>query len=153
MIYAQILSGSVQNLIVLTDTSLIPSFSAGFDYFIEIDTLIPMPGIGWSYDGTNFTGPTPPTVTPAPLNQQYTPEEYGQLLINQFTAANKERDLTSTQVFALAQNLGPYYILLQCGSLQAFLDNLSNIPVDGLVITSAIITEFNNAVSAYLAGD
>lgn len=153
MIYAQILSGSVQNLIVLTDTSLIPSFSAGFDYFIEIDTLTPMPGIGWSYDGTNFTAPTPPSSPPAPLNQQYTPQQYGQLLIDEFTEENKQRQLTSSQVFSLAQSLAPYYILLQCGSLEAFLDNLPNIPVDGTIITNAIITTFYNAVNAYLSGD
>ena len=46
------------NTIVLDDESLIPLFSAGFDYFIEIDGLEPLPGVGWSYDGTNFTPPS-----------------------------------------------------------------------------------------------
>lgn len=58
MVYAQILAGIVMNTIVLDDESLIPLFSAGFDYFIEIDGLEPLPGVGWSYDGTNFTPPS-----------------------------------------------------------------------------------------------
>jgi hypothetical protein len=66
---------------------------------------------------------------------------------------NVSRSLTGTQLFSLASNLFPFYILLQCGSLQAFLDNISSIPVDGVMITSAIITQFQTAIQAYLAGD
>jgi hypothetical protein len=55
MIYAQILNGIVVNTIVLTDTNLVSVFSEGFDYFIQIGNLTPQPGIGWSYNGTNFT--------------------------------------------------------------------------------------------------
>jgi hypothetical protein len=57
MIYAQILAGVIQNIIVLDDPTLISLFTEGFDYCIEIDSLSPQPGIGWLYDGTNFTDP------------------------------------------------------------------------------------------------
>ena len=58
LIWAQILNGVVVNIIVLNDTTLIPIFTQGFDYLIEIDQLTPQPGIGWTYDGTNFTQPS-----------------------------------------------------------------------------------------------
>jgi len=55
--YAQISDGVVENTIILDDVSLIPQFAAGFDYFVRIDELDPVPGIGWSYDGNNFSPP------------------------------------------------------------------------------------------------
>jgi hypothetical protein len=94
--------------------------------------------------------PSPPSI---PLDEQYTPSQYGQYLITQFTSLNAQRGLTSSQLFTLAQNLGPYYILLQTGALQSFLDNLGNIPIDGVLITTAIVTQFQTAVQAYLNGD
>jgi hypothetical protein len=57
MLYAQILNGVVQNVIILNDTSLISLFSQGFDYLIEVSQTPGSPGIGWLYDGTNFTPP------------------------------------------------------------------------------------------------
>jgi hypothetical protein len=58
MTYAQILGGLVQNTIIIDDPSMVPTFSDGFDYCIRIDTLDPVPGIGWGYDGSNFTPPS-----------------------------------------------------------------------------------------------
>lgn len=55
MIYAQILNNLVVNIIVIDDVELIPLFSEGFDYFIEIDNIIPQPQIDWLYDGNNFS--------------------------------------------------------------------------------------------------
>lgn len=61
-VYAQILGGYVKNTIVLSDSSLIPNFSSGFDYFIKIDNLNPQPGVGWPYDGNNFSSPPVPAI-------------------------------------------------------------------------------------------
>lgn len=55
--WAQIKSGIVANTILLEDESLTSTFSEGYDAFIRIDQLSPVPGIGWSYDGSNFTPP------------------------------------------------------------------------------------------------
>lgn len=54
-LYAQILNEVVQNIIVLNDDLLSELFSAGFDYFIRVDQINPMPCIGWGYDGDEFT--------------------------------------------------------------------------------------------------
>lgn len=148
---ALILSGVVINIVSWDGVS---PWTPDPSYTVVDITSQPQVAIGWSYDGTNFTAPIlPPPPPPLPLNQQYTASEYGQYLIDQFTEFNTQRSLTSASLFALALNLGPFYILLQCGSLQAFLDNLSNIPVDGTVITTDIITQFQTAIQAYLAGD
>lgn len=146
-LYAKISSGVVVNTQICESTDVFnPSF-----IWVDLTSINPQPGIGWTYNGTTFIAPTLPA-TP-PLNQQYSPADYGQMLIDQFTASNSQRGMTSTQLFQLASNLSPFYILLQCGSLQAFLDNLSSIPVDGVMITTAIITQFQEACEAYLAGD
>lgn len=57
MVYAQIKDGIVQNTIVLDDPSLEGVFSQGYDYFLRVDNLDSQPGVGWSYDGQNFTAP------------------------------------------------------------------------------------------------
>ena len=59
MVYAQIKNGKVVNTIVLNDPNLVTTFGQGFDFFIQIDQLSPKPGVGWSYDGTNWTPSTP----------------------------------------------------------------------------------------------
>ena len=112
---------------------------------------VPMPGDGklylWDEPNTNWK-----VAKPKPLNEQYTKPEFGQSLIDRFSVANTERGLTSDELFLLAQNLGPYYLLLQIGALQTFYDKLGTIPVDGVVITQGVIDEFKQAVGAYLGG-
>lgn len=63
MIFAQIKNNMIVNTIVINDVSLVPVFTTGFDYCIEIsslntsDPLVIIPSIGWTYDGTTFTPP------------------------------------------------------------------------------------------------
>jgi hypothetical protein len=129
------------------DVYIVTNPSSGASFDVSFKTGTPQAN---AYQTINAMPEAAPTL---PLNQQYSTADYGQMLINQFTASNTQRDLTSDQLFSLASSLGPFYILLQCGSLQAFLDNLSSVPVDGTVITTAIITQFQAAINAYLAGD
>lgn len=60
MQFAQIKNNLIENVIALNDLSLLPLFSIGYDLVIRIDELNPVPGIGWSYDGMDFTAPPPP---------------------------------------------------------------------------------------------
>lgn len=57
MIFAQIKENIVCNVIVLDDMDLISHFAESLTYIINITDMIPQPGIGWSYDGENFTAP------------------------------------------------------------------------------------------------
>lgn len=72
MVYAQIKDGVVKNTIVLNDAALSSLFSPGFDYFLRIDNLSPVPRIGDLYNGSIFTlvdDLTPPQVyTSTPVN-------------------------------------------------------------------------------------
>src|SRR5271165_1689723 len=126
-VYAQVLKNTIVNTIVLNDPSLIPLFSDGYQYFVEIDQLDPEPGIGWAYDGQKFSPPPPIQL---PLNQQYTESEFGQFILDQLNSTFNDPKYTSQQLFQLVQATQTYYILLQTGSLQTFLDNIGNIPVD-----------------------
>jgi hypothetical protein len=57
MVYAQIKDGIIKNMIVLEDESIKHLFSEGFDHFVRVDELNPVPCIGWAYDGVFFTKP------------------------------------------------------------------------------------------------
>jgi hypothetical protein len=153
MNYAQIANGSIQNVIVLEDDSLLDHFTQGFDFLIPLDELDPTPQIGWLYDGTNFTAPAPVVPPIVPLNTQVTAVEFGIKLMQMLAVYNVERGLTSAQRLQLAQALGPFAVMIQSGDLQGFVDVSVGIPVDGTLVTQELIDGFDNAITSYLAGD
>lgn len=63
MVFAQILTGKVLNTIVLNDIKLLSNYMSNpinnipYDYVLQVDTLYPQPGIGWTYDGIRFGSP------------------------------------------------------------------------------------------------
>lgn len=61
-IYVQIKNGVVYNSLVLKNLSLEPLFTQDYDYLIRVDEMSPMPGMRWTYDGTNFYPPPEPPV-------------------------------------------------------------------------------------------
>ncbi len=62
MIYAQIRDGIVKNTIVVDETTPMNLFSQEFDYFLRIDNLSIIPGIGWNYDGDDYIPPLDPEI-------------------------------------------------------------------------------------------
>lgn len=56
MVYALIKNGIVENTIV-ADANFINLIQSNWDYCIRIDNLSEIPGIGWTYDGVNFSDP------------------------------------------------------------------------------------------------
>lgn len=62
-VWAHVAGGSCDNIIVLD-----PATSNGYpmDGLVEIDGLDPMPGIGWRYDGSNWTAPPNPLLIADP---------------------------------------------------------------------------------------
>ncbi len=103
-----------------------------------------------SLNGQAPPGYVPPTL---PLNQQYTPKEFGQYLVQQLNDANGARNLTSDQNLQMATLLSPYFILANIGDLQTLVAELPKIPVDGVLITQPMIDQFVGALQAYLAGE
>jgi hypothetical protein len=88
------------------------------------------------------------------MSQSMTPTQFGQYLITQFTAGNASRGLSTSQIATLTAMpiIQEIYFLLQTGALQTTLTLLPSIPVDGVIITSATITQFTQAIQAYEAG-
>lgn len=60
-----IISGTTVVNIVLWDGGSGWSPPAG-DTAVSIEGLSPMPGIGWSYNGSTFSPPAPPSTAPTP---------------------------------------------------------------------------------------
>lgn len=57
MVYAQVSNGVVQNTIEVDESTPLDLFSEGFDYLLRIDEIEDMPGIGWLFDGSDFSRP------------------------------------------------------------------------------------------------
>jgi hypothetical protein len=58
MQFAVINSNVVENVIV-ADQDFADLIAPNNQFVVRIDNLSPVPGIGWSYDGANFTQPEP----------------------------------------------------------------------------------------------
>lgn len=84
MIYAQILYGVVVNIIVLDDSTLVPQFTMGFDFCLEIDNLAIIPQIGWSYNAAlNIF--YPPSQTPVDSSN---PQDFIEITATTSTSTN-----------------------------------------------------------------
>lgn len=64
-IFAEIKAGTVSNVAVASAAADLPA-----GQWIQIDTLTPQPGIGWTYSSGTFTPPTPPAPPAPTLAQQ-----------------------------------------------------------------------------------
>lgn len=66
MVYAQIIGGFIVNTAdadnddILIFLMINSTTAEPYDAVLRIDTLDPMPGIGWSFDGTTFSAPYMP---------------------------------------------------------------------------------------------
>lgn len=66
LIYALIMAGIVKNTIVVSDLSVLSNYSQ-YDCVVEVDQMIPQPGVGWrTSDCVNFTRPPAPSPRPSP---------------------------------------------------------------------------------------
>ena len=105
MMYAQIKGGKIVNIVVLGDANLVATFGAGFDAFVQIDTLNPMPAIGWTYSNGVFAAPVIPGPTTAQLmttlrtkrNSLLASSDYTQLADAPLTAPQKALWVTYRQ--------------------------------------------------------
>lgn len=73
MKFAQILSGVVQNTIILA--SYDSAFLVGYDYLIDITDISPIPAIGWLYSNDVFINSEP--IIPNPLATMEDWDSYG----------------------------------------------------------------------------
>lgn len=164
MVYAQVLNGLIQNIIVLKDSSLLPIFSQGFDYCIQVDNLNPEPMIGWLYDGVNFSQPTPISITPptqlqVAITSIQAASDFGQNIIYQFAASNALAGITASgQTGAVVQYTNNLSQCLYTGSLYLALTVMNGMLNDTSAaktacapfITNTIIKNYMNQIQTYL---
>lgn len=155
--YALIQNGIIINTVMAASTD--PQDS---NYtWIDITNINPQPGIGWTYDGANFTGPmiTPLTATQIAQQEIYAASVFGENLIIQFAAANTLAGITqSGQTLAVISYTADLSQCLYTGSLMAAITLLQNMLVDTSAaktacspfVTNDIITSYMNQVQTYL---
>lgn len=161
MLFAQINDNVIQNIIVLDNSSMSSIFSAGFQYFIQVDILNPQPDVGWTYDGTTFSPPMPigPSALQVAITSVEAAVEFGQNLINQFAAQNLLTNITASGQTGYV--LSYTMTLSQClytGSLYAAISVLEGMLVDtssakticSPFITNDIIYTYLNSIQSYL---
>lgn len=148
MIYAQIKNNKVCNCIVLDDTNLLSLFSVGYDYLIRIDTVTPMPNIGWSYDGLNFS--SIPYLTRLYIKGKIVDAmTFGKGVVADFAARNVIAGLTLDQVKYVMDKTSDIKTALEAGSLYVALDLISNIEPDPL-LPRDVIVYYENQIKHYL---
>jgi hypothetical protein len=108
-------------------------------------------GVSCTYDGAIFY--PAPLPSQRPLNQQFAPTDYGQFLIDQLSAQNVANGLTPSQVLIMETEFAAIRDCLQDGALETALTALQNVTPDGVIVTQTMLTQFEGAIQAYLAGD
>jgi hypothetical protein len=157
-VYALIQNNVVVNTVVASSTDTQdPTYT-----WIDITTVSPQPGIGWSYNETIFTAPTG---SPPLTEQQIIESEidaasiFGENLITQFAAQNAIAGITTAG--ATLPVLSYTADLSQClytGSLLAAITIMQGMLTDtssaktacSPFITNIILTSYINQIQTYL---
>ena len=103
MIYAQIKNNVIVNTIDLDNASLLSLFQTDqngnpYDSVLQVDGILPQPGIGWTFNNVNWNPPNPPAC-PQTVIDIYTALVqsaivFGQSLIVQFATQNVMAGIT-----------------------------------------------------------
>ena len=151
MIFALVKSGVVVNTI-LADQAFVDAHCGEYDAKVPIDSIPSSPGIGWLYNGTTFTAPAPVAPVVNLIADKQADVDFGNEIMLEFSILNDQRGLTDAQRLSLANSLAPIQNLLQVGDLQTVANILPTLPVDGVLLTTAIVTAFVGKLNAYLSG-
>lgn len=139
----------------------VTTWNPGSPYTLVDITNIPNVVVGSTYDGTNFTPPTPPSM---PTQTQYenivlAAMKFGQGLLVQFAAQNIIAGVTqagkTNALLAYASNISQ---CLTSGSLYSAIDAINAMIADtsqakanlSPFITNTILTSYKNQIQTYL---
>lgn len=163
MIFAQIKNNTIMNTIDLEDITLVPLFKAGFDSVIQIDNLMPQPGIGWTFDNVNWDAPPAPVTNQAAIDIYTTLIQnavtFGQALMVQFAAQNVMAGITQAgQTQAVLNYSDDLYKYLSTGSLYVAMSEIQTMIADtsdakaslAPFITNDILYAYLNQIQGYL---
>jgi len=156
MIYAQITNNKIVNTIMLDDASLLPLFSTDqngnpYDSVVQIDNIVPQPGIGWTFNNVNWSPPPAPPAAQSTVDIYTTLVQnaitFGQALIVRFATQNVMAGITQagkTQaVLAYSSDL---YTYLSTGSLYVALAEIETMIADTSDAKAALAPFISNAV-------
>lgn len=129
---------------------------AGFDRYTSSDGIVVAIPQGTSQTKALgvFASMAPASyVAPvALLSQTMSAQQFGQYMILTAQQSSIARGLQPAQRLTMMSTLAPYAELLNSGDLSGFVAVSGGIPVDGTIITSAVISTFTGAINQYLAG-
>lgn len=115
MIYAQINDNMVINTVDIEDISLIPLFSEGYDLFLQIDNLSPIPSTSWTYNPVTCSFSPPLTL---PESVAVTSMACGNQIILQWNASNFQQQIYAAgQTIAFLAYVTQLYQFLSLGYL------------------------------------
>lgn len=118
MIYAQIRNELIVNTIILNDADDLHLFTDSFDYVLQIDQIYPRPGIGWTFDGIQFSAPASDSQGTVDTSQSDFQES--------ITALNTINAPTGSDVLMANMSLTPgsgvYIVLFGCDILSSTID-------------------------------
>ena len=168
MIYAQISNNTIVNTIELNDESLLPLFQIdqngnSYDSVIEIESIIPQPGIGWTFDNVNWNSPPAPPAVLDSIDTYMTIVQaamtFGQSLMVQFSAQNIISGITQAgqtgAVMSYTANLIP---CLTTGSLYEAITVINGMIADTSTtktalapfVTNDLLYSYMNQIQGYL---
>jgi hypothetical protein len=168
MIYAQISNNVIMNTFELEDASLLSLFQTDpngnpYDSVIQVDTMTPQPGMGWTFDNVNWNPPAIPA-PPTPAIAVYTALvqnaiSFGQALIVQFATQNVMAGITQAgQTQAVLDYASDLYTYLSTGSLYVAISEINVMIADtsstktalAPFITNDILYTYMNQIQGYL---
>ena len=139
MVYAQILDNTIVNTIELDDSSLLPLFQSDpdgnpYDSVVQIDSIVPQPGIGWWFDNVNWNAPEIPV--PLTTVEEYTAlvqaaMDFGQALTVQYATQNVMAGITQAGLtLAVLTYTTDLYNYLSTGSLYVAITEIGTMIAD-----------------------
>jgi hypothetical protein len=155
-VFAFVIGGKVANTIVADQNFINTAIGLVYDSAIDITSVTPQPGVGWSYDGTNWTAPSASQTDAinAALNASAV---FGTNLMRQFEIANVAAGITQANMTAtITDATHMLYHYLVTGSLYGAITELNNLSSNLALatwspyITTTILTNYCNQIQAFL---
>lgn len=168
MVYAQVRNNVIINTLELDDASLLHLFQTDqngnlYDSLVQLDSIVPQPGIGWTFNNVNWNPPTP--VAPAQSAVDiYTALVqnaivFGQSLTVQFATQNVMAGITQAgKTQAVLDYAADLYTYLSTGSLYVAITEIQTMIADtsptktalAPFITNDILYAYMNQIQGYL---